>query len=346
MTRARWRVMLDGARHEALLAVDLYNQPLQPRRFEGFLVHMHIAWLYLLHSEFRRDRIDYHYRLAGGRFERVDGEPRTWDLKRSVEQRWPAGGPVRKNLELTIGLRNRVEHRYHEATTQVASGYAQALLINFEHELVDQFGYEQSLAQQLRFPVFVGSITPLGQAQIQELRGALPKDARDYIAQFEADLDPDIANDPRYEFRVNLVPKLGPKSEADAALTFVRESDLTEDERKVLAELGKAGRVVVREQSRPVASAGLFRPTVAAQKIEERVPFVVRTHHVIRIWKKLDCRPAAGSEHPERTDEKYCIYDEPHGDYLYTKAFVDKAVREMKTAKKFELFTGLKPVER
>lgn len=39
--------MLEGAIDEALLAVDLYNQPRQPRRLEGFLVHMHIAcWLH------------------------------------------------------------------------------------------------------------------------------------------------------------------------------------------------------------------------------------------------------------------------------------------------------------
>src|SRR5438477_13123763 len=100
--RAAWRVMLDGAIEEALLAVDLYNQPRQPRRLEGFLVHMHIAWLYLLHAEFRRDGVAYHYRLANGWFERVDGDKKTWDLARSVAERWPDGGAVRVNLELTI----------------------------------------------------------------------------------------------------------------------------------------------------------------------------------------------------------------------------------------------------
>ena len=41
---------------------------------------------------------------------------------------------------------------------------------------------------------------------------------------------------------------------------------------------------------------------------------------------------------------KYCIYDEPHKDYLFTQAFVDKVARELSTAEKFETFTGLKPV--
>jgi hypothetical protein len=36
--KARWRSMLEGAREESLLTVDLYNQPLQPRRLEGFFI--------------------------------------------------------------------------------------------------------------------------------------------------------------------------------------------------------------------------------------------------------------------------------------------------------------------
>lgn len=121
--------MLEGARQEALLGVDLYNQPRQARRLEGFFVHMHMAWLYLLHAEFKRGGIDYRYRTSNGRFERVDGEPKTWDLAKCAEERWPADSPVRKNLELTIALRNKIEHRYQEAVAVATAGYAQALLL-------------------------------------------------------------------------------------------------------------------------------------------------------------------------------------------------------------------------
>ena len=82
--KATWRIMLEGSRDEALLAVDLYNQPRQPRRLEGFFVHMHIAWLYLLHAEYRRDGVDYYYRLPNGRFDRVDEERKTWERRLRV----------------------------------------------------------------------------------------------------------------------------------------------------------------------------------------------------------------------------------------------------------------------
>jgi hypothetical protein len=338
--RAHWRIMLDGAIDEALLAVDLYNQPRQPRRLEGFFVHMHLAWLYLLHAEFRHDGIDYHYRLANGRFEKVDGEPKTWDLQRCVSERWPTAGPVRSNLELTIALRNKIEHRYHEAIAVATSGYAQALLLNFEDELTTFFGPGVSLGDQLRFPIFVGELTALGETRMRDLRNELPKGARDLLARFEASLDPAITSDQRYEFRITLVPKLGPKQAADQALTFVRESDLTDAEKETLQALGKAGSVVIREQTRPVANAGLLKPTKVVEQVQAEIPFKFHMGHFIRSWHVTNCRPTWDSAHPERTDERYCVYDEPNGDYLYKSAFVEKLVRETSTAQTFEAFLG------
>ncbi len=338
--------MLEGAKEEALLAVDLYNQPARPRRLEGFLVHMHLAWLYLLHAEFRRRNVNYYYRLPNGRYEKVDGEPKSWDLQRSVAERWPEMGAVRANLELTVALRNKIEHRYHQAIAIATAGYAQALLLNFEEELTSQFGPQESLGEHLRFPIFIGSITAAGRVKMDQLRATLPKNTKDFLARFDADLDPAIADDQRYEFRVNLVPKLGPKSQADASLTFVREADLSDAERATLQGLGRTGTVVVREQKRPVASAGLVKPSYAAPLIEERIPFRFGVHHVVRAWKRLNCRPPAGSRSPEHTDERYCVYDEPHRDYLYTPAFVEKIVREVGTADGFRDFLGLEPTSK
>ena len=92
--------MVDASKEEALLAVDLYNQPKQPRRLEAFFVHMHLAWLYLLHARFRHDKVDYRYRKRNGQFERVDGEPKTWELAKCVAERWGDNDAVRKNLGL------------------------------------------------------------------------------------------------------------------------------------------------------------------------------------------------------------------------------------------------------
>jgi uncharacterized protein DUF3644 len=339
--KATWRVMLEAAREEALLAVDLYNQPRRPRRLEGFLVHMHIAWLYLLQAEFNRDHIDFHYRLDNGRFERIDGEPKAWDLARCAQERWVQSGPVRKNLELSIALRNKVEHRFAEAITLATSGYAQALLLNFEEEVTSAFDPKFSLGEQLRFPIFVGAITGIGAARLEELRESLPKTTRDFLARFEADLDSSITSDQRYEFRMHLVPKLGPRMAADRALTFVRETDLTEEQKTVLKDLGRTGSVVVREQVRQVSGAGLMLPGAATTRIQERIPFRFKIHHFVLAYRKVQCRPKVGDPRPERTDERHCFYNEPHKDYLYTPAFVAKVVRETSTAGRFSKFLGV-----
>lgn len=41
-------------------------------------------------------------------------------------------------------------------------------------------------------------------------------------------------------------------------------------------------------------------------------------------WQTLGVRPPTGDTNPERTDEKYCVYDELHRDYGYTPAYVKK----------------------
>ena len=87
MPASRWRGMVKASQQEALLAVDLYNRRGNDRLLEAFFVHMHIAWLYLLHAECDRAGTDYRYWNAEGHLIRVDGEPKTWELHRCVENR-------------------------------------------------------------------------------------------------------------------------------------------------------------------------------------------------------------------------------------------------------------------
>ncbi|MFC3761579.1 DUF3644 domain-containing protein [Tenggerimyces flavus] len=64
--------MVAASRDEASLAVRLYNDPAEMRSFEGFVIHMHLAWLYLLHAEFIRDGVDHRSTRRAWRF---DHEP-------------------------------------------------------------------------------------------------------------------------------------------------------------------------------------------------------------------------------------------------------------------------------
>jgi len=47
-------------------------------------------------------------------------------------------------------------------------------------------------------------------------------------------------------------------------------------------------------------------------------------------------RPLGGAKKPETTEDRYCIYDNAHRDYTYTKEWVDFLVNEWNT-------NGLRP---
>jgi hypothetical protein len=186
----KWQATLEASVDEACLAVRLYNDPAETRAFESFVIHMHLAWLYLLHAEFMRDGVDYRYweTKHPPRLQKVDGEPKLWELERSMKERWPSTtDPVRANLELFIKLRNRLEHRHanaDQALMLTLSGHAHALLVNYETELTSQFGDDRSLALRLRIPLFVGTFTTEGEQALRRFRKRLPTNLRGFLMRW------------------------------------------------------------------------------------------------------------------------------------------------------------------
>lgn len=116
-----------------------------------------------------------------------------------------------------------IEHRYarqQEALTAALGGHAQALLLNYEEELVGQFGASASLATRLRFPVFIGSFTHEGEQTLRRLRKQLPAALRTFITEYEAGLAPVTRNDSRYELRLRVLQELAPKDPDAMAIQY------------------------------------------------------------------------------------------------------------------------------
>ncbi len=291
-------------------------------------------------AQYQREKKKYYYMLKNGRFDKVDGEPKTWDLAKFVKEELTANETVRKNLELTIALRNKIEHRYEEAITVATAGYSQSLLLNYEERLTTVFGNDESLGSELRFPIFVGTLTKEGARGLAAMKSQLSKKMRDFLINFETGINASVIQDYRYEFRVHLVPKIGSKSEADLAVTFVRQEDLSPAQRDTLSNLGNDATVIIREQVRNIVSENLLKPTAVAQAVEVRISYKFQVKHVTRIWQTMKLRPPGNDEYPERTIQDYCIYDRPHRDYLYTEAFVEFAVTHAQNADDFRKLTG------
>jgi hypothetical protein len=341
--------MVESSRLEALNAVEFYNRPASRRPLEAFLVHMHIAWLYLLHAEFVKAGINYHYRDPKNptRYVKVDGERKSWDLDRSLKERWPQeSDAVRNNLEFTVRIRNRIEHRYEAGLMVVAAGFTQALIVNYEEEVVAQFGPDFSIADDVHLPISLSTFSREGVARLVAAQQELPTRLKDFFIDFRSALDADIANDRRFEFRVEIIQKRAPTSDADLAVSFVREDELTTEQLKAYEALERTGRIVLREKERPVSNLGRFKPKGAATAVEAAIPFrFTASSDLAQAWKNLKVRPPSSARGRSRrkTDERYCIYDEPHDDYLYTQAFVDLLIRKCANSSGFIDTVGRAP---
>lgn len=81
------------------------------------------------------------------------------------------------------------------------------------------------------------------------------------------------------------------------------------------------------------ANVGRIKPKEVVRRVNERLPNVAMTQNLhTALYKVFDVRPANGADDPFETNTKYCIYDEPHKDYVYQDAWVDFLVHIMQTS--------------
>lgn len=342
----RWQATLDASIEEACLAVRMYNDPAERRSFEAFVIHMHLAWLYLLHAEFVRDGVDHRYwdSKRKNRLIKVEGEAKRWELERSVRERWPSDSdPVRANIGLFVRLRNRLEHRHAQADQSLMvalAGYSHAHLLNYEAELTDQFGADTSLATRLRLPLFVGTFSPQGESALRRLHTSLPQDVARFVTEYETGLTESTTSDSRYELRLRATIELAKKDPEAVAIQFTHYDDLSDNERTTLEALGRRGQVVVRNRPQPVSGHGRLLPKRATSEIADKVPFIFNARHFSDSWKRLKVRPPAGAKNPEHTNPDWCEYDEPTKSYRFTRAYVNHLVKKCSTPEGFLQVTG------
>ena len=350
MTIASWKQSLSMAQQEAMLAVSLYNDPNLPRSFEGFVIHMHLAWLYLLQAEFKKSKTDFRIPdpKLKNRYIKVDGEYKSLDLQAMVKKRWAgqAQDPVVANIEFFIKLRNKIEHRHRvidEAVMREVMGQSHALLLNFEEELSAEFGAAYSLAYKLRFPVFIGTFTTSSQETIRRLRGKIPEGLGEFIAEYESQLDEDILASEKYSIRLTV--KLDrARSNPDLVLTFINESD----ELFPAVEEGSAGSAratVIRSVKRQaVINLNEMKPGVVVAKVQDGIPFQFSMHLLQKAMIYFDIKAGKTAPDPSVTKEDYCLWDAAHKDYVYKQNFVDLLIRELATPARFEQITGKPPI--
>ncbi len=338
--------LLAKSRESALAAVRVYNDPQSGFRTETFIVLMVIAWNALLQAVLERSGVDYYQRDESGAQILVGGRAKVLDTWQLVQEALDADSyrSVRANLDLFLGLRHQISHRYLPALDAAVTGEAQAMLLNYENLIVAQFGEEAGLGDRLAVPLQLsgfrndGSLSSLRKAQAR-----LPTDVADYLARHRADVADDVLASPEYCLQIFFVPIAANRERsADAVVRFIPPDEVTPEMEK---ELSKTG-VVTKRRVTPVVSADLLRPSEVVNLVAERLPyrFTMDTH--VRCWRHYKVIPPSGSGEPEATDDRYCQWDRLLNGYGYTNAWVEKLVRDLSDERRYESVVGFAPDRR
>lgn len=71
----------------------------------------------------------------------------------------------------------------------------------------------------------------------------------------------------------------------------------------------------------------MLKPVNVRNAVKEKTGKEISQSNHTDLWKAFSIRPSTKSDAKFDTVSKYCIYDEPHNDYLYTSEWVDLIVR-------------------
>ena len=324
---------LQKARESALQAVEVYNKPATPFKSGSYVVLMVIAWTSLFHAVFFKRKMKPYFRKKNSiRFERVDGEYKWWDLSKCCNEYFVSDqDPVCKNLELFVKLRNKIEHRSIPELDTAVFGHCQAMLFNFDDVVAAEFGEQSRLKETLCYSLQFEKAQP-------QSRRAKPSagwnEVSTFIDAFRSSLSTDIRQSQQYCWQVYLLPRTGNhRSSAEVAIEWV-EYDPSKPEEMEQYERVAA---LIKPKHVPVANLGALTAGRVAKIVGAAIgkTFSASYHHV-RCWRHFGVRPEAGAADLMACKSEYCSYDEAHGDYVYTPAWVDFLTNHLSVSSNYD----------
>lgn len=333
----RVKEALDKARESALLAVEIYNKPTAVFRSGAYTILMMLGWGSLLHSIFYKKKVICFEKYPNGRYIQVDGEKKAWATERCVKEYFKdENDPIRKNLELLIGLRNRFEHRGYPELDEEIFGECQAALMNFEEVLIKEFPKEPPLKQNLVFAIqFSRAVTAQQNKSISKKITRNPSSLKAYISKYRSTITNEQWNSQKFSCRLYLVPKVGNNiSKDDVAVEFIKFDPSKPAEMEAIQKMGVLikEKVVEKEKLVPSQEIYKFKPTQAAEQVKKLInkPFTTALH--TNCWKYYSSRPRGRIVHKN----EYCLFDEGHKDYVYSQMWIDFLAKELLIKENYE----------
>lgn len=326
------KYLLKNSIESVLTAVEIYNKPKTQFKVQSFIALMIIGWTKALHAYFHVSGIKYFYKNKEGKYETIDGEYKSWELKTCIKEYDKFDSAVKANLNFFIKFRNKVEHRDLTDTDieMITFGECQSLLYNYESFLIAEFGEEYSVNQSLAFALQFSTSNTVEQQKSQKRQ--LSKeliDIKTFIDKYKQSLSDEVFGSQRYSVKFLIIPKISNTKRGDLSIDFVREDSLTdEDYNKITAVI--KDKIIPQE----VANLGKLKPSQVVKKVNDSFltqDFKLTTsyHHSI-LCKYYKIKPNNKGDDPFNTDTRYCCYDEAHNDYVYTNAWVEFLIENLK----------------
>lgn len=280
--------LLVKAREAALAAVQIYNNPQVSFKSEIFIVAICIAWTYLMHAFFRRQKIEYrYYQLRNGRkyYDKTrHGAFKHWELERCLnDPANPVDRDSANNLRFLIGLRHEIEHQMTTKIDNYTSARLQACCLNFNETIKALFGERFGIDKLNAFSLQFSSLSESQVELLSEAEG-IPKSIQKFIEGFDGNLSEQEFNSQKFAYRVLFVAKTANhKGQADQVIQFVKsDSPLAEGINKTYA--------LIKETEKPQILPG---EVVNRMRREGYVRF--NQNHHTDLWKGADAKnPAKG----------------------------------------------------
>lgn len=337
LRKGKTKSILESAVDSALLAVEVFNKPRTSFRTQAFVTLMVIAWTRLFHAYFHQTIGDkYYYKKTGSnRYEMIDGERKTWELKTCIRKYRGLTEGELANLDFFIKLRNKIEHRNIEKRELdiLMFGECQALLSNFENELVKLFGTDYSINENLTYSLQFSTMRT--KEQERATKRALSADIADikkFVETYRTSLPQKVFDSQDYSIKLIQVPKISNTKRNDVAIEFVNWNALNSEDKKAYQKLDAIvkDRIVKHE----VLNLGGLKPGKVLELVKNKSG-VKLSHHDHKCLYIIFCiRPESTSTlDPFDTNTKYCHFDEVHEDYIYHQAWVDAILSIIKADK-------------
>jgi hypothetical protein len=335
-----WELELTHSREAMVAALRVWNDPTAKFRTGAFSLLLVTAWNALALARLQRDGREWRKLNELGEPLLVEDTPQAIDTRDAIAIAFPGEGSrgTRENLRFWIDLRNSVAHRYLPELDWSVIPEAQAAALNYENIVVDTFGPEYALQEQLSVPLQLSGFRDPGVlASRKKLLAALPIDVQALLSRTESEL-PELLADPTYRLRIAFIPAvLASSNGADAIAHFVKPGEVPEELQDLLSRFVVLPKTLLdncrhggRQTSRTIAAQIPFKFTEADHK---------------QVGQALGVRSAPGQ--PDRTIKpEYAKYVEAAKIYTYSDGWIALVVEELTDPDRFAKLVGHPPIAR